>query len=203
MLSRPLLAERWSDSMVNHIHVLLEPGATADVVRQRIVDAIGDRYRLKLLSLREVVEYQSAGIDRAFAFTDAMQLLIVIVTVAGIFDLLVAAILERRRELALWRVIGADERTVRRSVVIESATIGSLGTVLGIAVGTVTAWIWVRFNLPYLLGFTLEYHFATTAAGWYGILAMAMAMLAGYCAAYYAMRESVLADLRAESGASR
>ena len=181
-------------------HYLLEPGVAPDAVRRRILEATGDRYRLKILSFGEAVRYQSAAIDRAFAFTDAMQLLIVIVTVAGIFDLLVAAIVERRRELALWRVIGADEAAVRRSVVIESATIGGLGTVLGVAVGLVTAWIWVRFNFPYLLGFTLDYHLATGAVLWYVTLAMTMTMVAGYGAAYYATRQSVLDNLHADSG---
>jgi hypothetical protein len=50
--------------------------------------------------------------------------------------------------------------------------VGGLGTVLGVAVGLVTAWIWVRFNFPYLLGFTLEYHPATAATAWYAVLAM-------------------------------
>lgn len=202
MLSRRLLAERWSDSTVNRFHVLAEPGVRVDAVRERISKSFGERFRLKILSLREMVQYQSASIDRAFAFTNAMQLLIVIVTVAGIFDLLVAAILERRRELALWRLIGAEERSVRRSVVIESATIGSLGMMLGLAVGVVTAWLWVRFNMPYLIGFTLDYHFAAAAAAWYSVLAISMAMVGGYGAAYHATRQSVLENLRVDVGAT-
>ncbi len=157
---------------------------------------LGREYRLKILSFAEVVRYQAAAIDRAFAFTDAMQLLIMIVTVAGIFDLLVAAIVERRRELSLWQVIGADRRAVRRSVVIESATVGALGTALGVVVGLITAWIWVRFNFPYLLGFTLDFHFAAVSTLYYVVLAMVMTTIAGYGAAYYATRQPLLENLR-------
>ena len=97
-----------------------------------------------------------------------------LITVAGIFDLLLTAIAERRRELALWRVIGAEDRVVRRSVVIESATIGLLGSILGLAVGIVTAAIWIYLNFPYLLGFQLEYHFPWWSVAWYLVLVIAM-----------------------------
>jgi putative ABC transport system permease protein len=159
---------------------------------------IGGRYSVKVLSSREVLEYLWEKIDGAFAFTNAIQLLIIIVTVAGIFDLLLSAILERRRELALWQVIGADGRAVRRSVVIESGTIGAIGAVLGVAVGLVTAWIWVGINFRYLVGYYLEYHPAWIAVGWYIVLIMMMTMLAGYGAARQAMRQSVLEGIQAE-----
>jgi putative ABC transport system permease protein len=129
---------------------------------------------------------------------DAIQLLIVVVTVAGILDLLLSAILERRRELSLWRVIGAAERTVRRSVVVESATIGLLGTGLGVSLGLVTAWIWIRVNFRYLLGYYLDYHFAAGSAAWLTTLVLLMTLLAGYVAARRATRQSVLEGLRIE-----
>jgi putative ABC transport system permease protein len=196
VLSYRVLAEHWEETTVNRIHIVLDSGASIEAVRARIAQTLGKEYRLKILSFAEVVRYQAAAIDRAFAFTDAMQLLIMIVTVAGIFDLLVAAIVERRRELSLWQVIGADRRAVRRSVVIESATVGALGTALGVVVGLVTAWIWVRFNFPYLLGFTLDFHFAAASTLYYVALAMVMTTIAGYGAAYYATRQPLLDNLR-------
>src|SRR5207244_3146385 len=80
------------------------------------------------------------------------------VTIAALFDLLRSAIFERRRELAVWRLIGADEAAVRRSIIIESGTVGAIGAVLGVVVGFVTSWIWVGVNFRYLLGYSLEYH---------------------------------------------
>ncbi|TMB54163.1 MAG: FtsX-like permease family protein [Deltaproteobacteria bacterium] len=157
-----------------------------------------ERWGVKILLPHEVLEYHAAAIDRAFAFTDAMQLLVIIVTVAGIFDLLLASIWERRRELAVWRVVGADERAVRRTIVIESATIGGLGALLGVAVGLITAWIWIGINFPYLLGYELEYHLAFGATAWYVVLAMLMTVLAGYGAARQATRQSVLQGIQTQ-----
>jgi ABC-type antimicrobial peptide transport system permease subunit len=98
----------------------------------------------------------------------------------------------------LWRVIGADQRTIRRSVVIESATIGCLGGLLGTAVGLVTAWIWIAVNFRYLLGYYLDYHLALSANVQYLTLVLAMTVLAGYGAARYATALSVLEGIQAD-----
>ena len=130
-------------------------------MRQRILDRLAIAIASRFSALRELVAYHTDMIDRAFAVMNSVQLLIIIVTIAGIFDLLVSRITERRRELALWRVIGADARAVRRSVIIESVTIGAYwAPVLGVLVGLVTAWVWIAIHFRQLLGYYIEYHFA-------------------------------------------
>jgi putative ABC transport system permease protein len=192
ILDRRQLVERWHDETANRINVLLKPGASVEDVRAAIQRRLSSRYLVKVLALGDAVAYLADRIDRAFAFTDAIQLLVIIVTIAGIFDLLVSRIVERRRELAQWRVVGAADRQVRRSIVIEAATIGVLGAVLGVCVGLVTAWIWTAINYRYLLGYYLAYHLPLVAVAWYVVLVMTMAILAGYGAASRATRASVL-----------
>jgi putative ABC transport system permease protein len=198
ILDRRLLAERWRESTVTRFNVFLDPGASTDAVREGIETALGNRYPLKILTMTQVLEYHDAYRRQAFAFTDAVQLLIVIVTVAGILDLLLSAIVERRHELAVWRLIGADEGAVRRSVVIESATVGALGALLAAAVGWVTAWIWVRFNFRHLLGYYLSFTFPIFAALWYIVLALVATIATGSIASRYATRASILEGLRFE-----
>jgi putative ABC transport system permease protein len=198
LLSNRLLAEYWHETTVSRINVSVAPGESLEAVRERIATRFGDRYRLKILSMRDVLDYHHDKVASAFAFTNAIQLLVAIVTVAGIFDLLLSAIIERRRELAVWRLVGADDRAVRRSVVIEAGTVGAIGAVLGITVGAVTTWIWVTINFRYLLGYHLELHLARWPTLWYLALIMLMTMLAGSIAARRAVRESILDAIHSE-----
>jgi putative ABC transport system permease protein len=198
ILGKRFLAEHWNERTATRINVFLAPGAGLEDVRARIEQTLGDRYALKILTLGEVLEYHDAYRRQAFAFTDAVQLLIIIVTVAGILDLLLSGIMERRREFAVWRLIGADENAVRRSVVIESATVGALGALLSGAVAWVTAWIWIRFNFRHLLGYYLEFTFPLGAALWYVLLAMIVTMITGRIASRYATRAPILEGLRIE-----
>jgi putative ABC transport system permease protein len=196
LLDAALLARRWEDAAINWTLASVDAGAELETVRGAIARRLGRRYRLKILTLDQVVQYLSEKIDRAYEFAVAIQLLIVVITVAGIFDLLVAAIVERRRELAVWRVMGADAAAVRRAVTLESAAIGALGSVLGIAVGVVTARIWVEIHYKYLLGYHLEPHFAARSAAWYMTLVLVMTVATGYGAARYATRQSILGGIQ-------
>lgn len=198
VMSYRLFADRWREPTVNRFNLFLAPGTSLESARRDILDRLGARFRLKVLSLRELLEYHDAFRRKAFAFTDAIQLLIVIVTVAGILDLLISGIIERRRELAVWQLIGADARAVRRSIVVEAGAIGVLAATLGVAVGFVTAWIWVRINFKYLLGYHLKFFFPIVTSCWYVVLVICMTMVAGYIAANRATRTPVLEFLQKE-----
>jgi putative ABC transport system permease protein len=198
ILSRPVFIDHWKEPTISRAHIHLERAENLEEVRSEILHRLGDRYRLKVLSLREVYDYHTDKVNRAFAFTDAIQLLVAIVTIAGIFDLLLSSIAERRRQLALWQLVGADATRVRRSIVLESGTIGGIGMILGVAVGVVTAWIWIRLNFPYLLGYYLEFHIHTVATGASVLLVIAMTALAGYGASGWATRQSILEGIRSE-----
>jgi putative ABC transport system permease protein len=198
VLSRDLIVKHWEDSNVNRFLVFVAPGTLVQSVRERVRRELGPRYILKVLTLGDLLDYHTDMINRAFAVMNSVQLLIVIVTIAGTFDLLVSRILERRRELALWRVIGADGTAVRRSVLVESATVGGLGALLGIAVGIVTSWTWIGIHFRHLLGYYVDFHFALAPAVWYVTLTIVMTVLAGYGVAYQATRQSVLDGIQME-----
>ncbi len=198
IVGRRLFVERWQEPTVNRFLLLLESGASIPAVRERILARLGDRHRLRVDSRREAMDYIGRKIDDAFAFTDAIQLLIVIVTAAGIFDLLLSAIAERRRELGLWRLIGSDERVVGRAILIESATLGVFGAIFGAATGFASAAIWVLINYPYLLGFFLELHFAYLSAAMSVAVVLSMACGAGWVAARAALRQPILESIRAD-----
>ena len=69
--------------------------------------------------------------DRSFVLTYVLEAIAVLVAVLGIINTLVTAVLERRREFATLRAIGADTRQVERLVLWEAAYLGLIGAVLG------------------------------------------------------------------------
>lgn len=196
MLSRPLYAQWWHDPSVSRVNVYLEPGTPLEDARRTIAAQLADRYRVKTLALRENLAYHDDKIRRAFAFADTLQILVAIVTVAGIFDLLFSGVLERRRELALYRLIGADDGAVRRTIVIESLTVAALASIMGLALGVATSKIWVLVLIPRLIGYDLTYAYAVVPTVLGIALVLVMTAIAGWAAAARATRASVLEGLR-------
>jgi putative ABC transport system permease protein len=71
---------------------------------------------------------------------DGLLMMSVVVALIGIVNTLSLAIIERRRELGLLRVIGMTDDLVRRMVRAESLLIAVLGTVSGVVLGLFTGW---------------------------------------------------------------
>ena len=60
------------------------------------------------------------------------------------------------------------------------------------------AWIWIRVNVRFALGYELENHVPLSAAAWYVALIAAMTTLAGWVAARHATHERILDGIRAD-----
>jgi len=198
ILNRTRLAALWGDTRVSQFHVFLHPGEDPTAVRERISDALGRQYLLKILTVPETLAYHQSKIDEAFGFTYAIQLLVVVVTLAGIVDLLMTEVLERRTEIGILRSIGTDERRIARAVRLEAAVIGLAGALFGTVLGIGGALLWVRLNVRILLGFVLEPHFDVPVAALCVALATAAAVLGGEVAARNALRVPVLDAIRVE-----
>ncbi len=198
LMDRERFAASWGDTQVSHFNIFLEPSADLETVRQLISRKLRDQYVVKILTIPQTLAYHQAMVDRAFAFTYTIQLLVVVVTLAGVFDLLTAQIIERRGEVGIFRAIGAERKQITRAIQLEALAIGVGGTLLGILLAVGTSLIWVRVNFRILIGYILEYHFPMGTAVWGVLLATFVAVIAGHLAARKAIRQPILDSLRYE-----
>jgi len=198
IMARGLYQQFWPDRTVNRFLVSLAPGATEAEVRAGIARAVAGRHVLRVHSTREALDYLRTVFVDAFAFTDSIQLLLAIVTVVGILDLIFSAIIARRRELSLWRLIGAADATVRRAIVVESMATGLMGVALGCAVGFVASYLWITVNYRYLIGYFFDFHFAWRSAGLSVLLVLVMKLVAGVLAGRWATRQRILEGIRSD-----
>jgi len=194
-----LLRERWLDHSLSYIAVELSSGTSMERFRASVEEALGqDRRALSVIETGALVQTVDDLIGRAFADVDALQLIVVIITLAGIVDLVVSNVIDRRRSTALVRIAGASDATVVGAVLVEAGMIGLTAGVLGAVVGSVFSWIWVRFTYPVLVGHVLDLHFAWTGAMVCTVLATITAIVAGYVMAASGLRQSAVATVRAE-----
>lgn len=77
-------------------------------------------------------------------------------------------------------------------------TIGAAASVIAVIVGFVTAWIWVAFNFRYLLGYYLDFHFASWATVRAITLALVATVLAGYGASARATSRPIVEGIRSD-----
>lgn len=161
--------------------VYLQETADPEVVRQELAAALGSSRRLFIRTNATLRTEVLRIFDATFAITYALEVIAIFVAIMGVVTTLLALVLERRRELAVLRLVGAGRRQIRRMVVIEAMVLGALSQGLGLVIGVVLSLIliyvinvqsfgWtIQFQLPFGFFFrsTLLIALATALAGLY------------------------------------
>ncbi len=78
--------------------------------------------------------------------------------VLGVTGTLVTLILERRRELATLRLVGADLRQIRRMIVIEAGMLGAVSQALGVVAGLALSVVLIYVINVQSFGWTIQFH---------------------------------------------
>ena len=202
VMDRTWYQRQWHDDLVTVFPIYLAAGADVDRVRQSIVTQVAglDGVTVPPLVIRnhELRKEILDIFDRTFVLTYVLEAIAVLVAVLGIVNTLVTAVLERRREFATLRAIGASTRQVERLVLWEAAYLGLIGAVLGVVGGLLLALVLIHVINKQSFGWTIQ----MTVPG--GVilqavgLALTAALVAGYWPARWAARQPVVEGLREE-----
>jgi len=76
----------------------------------------------------------------------------------GVAGALLALVIDRRREIALLRFLGAAGRQIRKLIVIEAGLIGLIANFAGIALGFTLSLILIYVINKQSFGWTIRFH---------------------------------------------
>jgi putative ABC transport system permease protein len=137
IINDSLYAKHFGDTSKSSYEVVLRPGADKTVVRRHL-EALARTSPFPVF-VRTGKEYTAAAIKSGDSIIVVIMLaFLVIVICAGIamLNTMFAAVLDRRRELAVLRAIGATSKQIGRSIRIEALSIGLVGGSLGFVIGS-------------------------------------------------------------------
>jgi putative ABC transport system permease protein len=136
----------------------LKPGADPETVRAEMLDMLDEGHRAFIFSNRTLRGEILQVFDSTFAITYALELIAIAVAMLGVAGTLLTLVLERRRELSLLRLTGADRRQVGRIVIIEAALIGAVSQGIGLAVGFALSMVLIYVINVQSFGWTIQFH---------------------------------------------
>lgn len=118
--------------LVNQIEISVQPGADRTAVTDAILAELGSGY------------VNAAGLDNS-DLVATVQIGLTVMNLFGVLALFLGAflifntfrtiVIERRRDLAMLRAIGATRRQITTMILIESLLQGVIGTVIGLLLG--------------------------------------------------------------------
>jgi putative ABC transport system permease protein len=187
LLDRSTLLKYLPSQPPTNLAVYLRPGADLDQVR-RAIQQRAAAYRVVVAPNQALRENAIAIFDRTFAITWALEGVAILVAMLGAANSLLALVLDRRRELALLRYLGASAPQIRRMVLLEAAFVGLLGNLLGLALGFVLSLLLIFVVNKQSFGWTIQFHPPVGLLSAALLLVWAAAVLAGLYPARVAAR---------------
>jgi putative ABC transport system permease protein len=192
----------WPDETATVFALYVDRGADVWLVRrlvqERAAALAGERAALAVVPNAELKADILAIFDRTFRVTYGLELVVVVIALLGIVNTLLTSVLERQKELATLRAIGAGRGQVEGLILGESCYLGLLGALLGLMGGGLLSVLLIRVinrqSFGWTIQWTLPIGLLVEAVG----LALVVALLAGYVPARWAGRQPVVEGLRYE-----
>jgi putative ABC transport system permease protein len=198
ILSRDVYLRLWDDPLITWAHVATSDGVSPGVVADRIRKGLAAKYRLRVLSSAEMIEYFAAQVREAFSLQHLLEIVTLFLVVVGVGDTLAAAVVARRRQFGMMRAIGLHRARLFRMVMLEGMAIGLLGVSLAVGLGVALSTFWVQVQFPALLGWTLEQYVPLAFVVVAGTVTVALCLVGAFIPSIRAASLSPVAVLRGE-----
>jgi len=198
VMDRSLYRSLWDDDMTTVIAVYLAPDVDVGLVRRRLADTMAQVGQVVVITNTEIRREILAIFDRTFTVTYALEFIAVVIALLGIVNTLLTSVLERQREMATLRAIGASAGQIRRLVLWEGLYLGLLGACLGVVGGVLLSFLLIHVINKQSFGWTIHFQFPVWLVAEGVALALGAALVASYLPALWAARQPVVEGLRYE-----
>ncbi len=198
IMSRELYRKFWNDAPVSWVHVGTTAGVDPMAVKQAIEERLGRKYRLRVRSGAELMDYFRSQVRDGFSFLYIMEIITFLLVLIAIGDTLATGVIDRTRELGLMRAVGLPSSRIFTMVMLEGAAIAVLGIALAVGAGLTLGLFWVEIQFPAILGWNLSLHFPVVFGMTAAALTLALCLAGSLLPSLRAARLSVQAALRTE-----
>ena len=188
----------WRDDRVSSVAVYLKKGESRETVTEAFRQEFGHRGQFIIYSNQLLRTRVLEIFDQTFAVTYVLRTIAIIVAVTGIFLSLTILITERSRELALVRALGGSAAQIRRLLLWETAMLGVLASVIGVASGLCLSLVLTGVINRAFFGWTIQLAFPWRSLAITPLWIFGAAVLAGLLPAWRAGRLILTESLRSE-----
>ena len=178
--------------------VYLHEGVSAEEARSRILTSLGNTYRVFIHTNSSLRREILRIFDSTFAITYALELISIFVAILGVASTLLTLILERRKDLAFLRLVGAEVSQIKKMVFIEALLLAGTSQAIGVLMGLALSWILINVINVQSFGWTIQFHFPSSFVVQSSLLILVAALLAGFVPAERAARLNTISELAEE-----
>jgi len=195
LIDRALYKKYWRDNLVDAFDLWLDLGADEAAVIRHVKQAYGEKYQLFISTHKELRDAVVGIMEQSFVVNYAVEIVAVVVAILSIINTLLASIMDRTREIAVLRAIGATQAQIRRIIMMEAGWMGFLGGGLGLFAGSLMAYHHVVYNTKVLTGWTFQFYYPYDLALLSVFVSVFLCLVAGYGPAKQAAAKPIVAGI--------
>lgn len=186
------------DGRLNGVRLFLTDRSRLDEVRRALLTKFSSRHALFVISAAELRTRILSIFDQTFAITRALQAIALAVAALGVITTFGMLVLERQRDLALLRAVGATRRQLA-GMMLSEAWLGTLVSyLLGAVSGTCLSILLIYVINRQSFGWTISYQFLPRVYLQAAALVLATSLAAALLPAVSAARVRVLEALKVD-----
>jgi putative ABC transport system permease protein len=172
-------------------------GADVEQVAASIRDGLGERRQLVVDSPADARAYAEGQLDGFFALGYAILVVAAIISLLGLANTLVVAVLARTREIGVLRSYGARRGQIRSMITVEAVTMAAMAIVLAVPLAAAMG-VSVLEGLESSLGATVEFSYPWSFVPPLAAASLLVAAVAAAIPARRAGRLEIVDALRSE-----
>jgi putative ABC transport system permease protein len=178
-IDRHFYLEHWKDPAIDVINVFLKQGADTEKVAAAVRKRLGGGEALFVTPTEKLREQYLGLVDESFSYTRSLELIVLLIALMGVVGTMVAAVLDRVREIGMLRAVGATRRQVASALVLEAAFLGLCAAIGGVLAGASQTELFLETLVKRNAGWHLPFVFPLEGAVRITVLVIATAALAG------------------------
>jgi lipoprotein-releasing system permease protein len=129
---------------VNAVEIRVNRIFEAKEISRRIIDHLGPGYRAKDWMEMNRTFFSALKLEKTTMFV--ILTLIILVAAFNIAGSLIMMVMEKTRDIAILKAMGATDQSIRKIFVFKGVMIGSIGTCLGALLGTTLCMLLKRYR---------------------------------------------------------
>jgi putative ABC transport system permease protein len=190
-IDRKQFLEHWGDDAVDAVSVYASAGASVDAVADGVRQALGGGPSVFVTKTATLRKNLLDSLHNTFSYSRAVEIVTLFIALMGVVGTMVAAVLDRTREIGMLRAIGATSRQVAVAIVVEAGFLGFCAVVAGVGLGVLECLLFLKTLLQADTGWHLDFVFPWASTARISSLVVATSALAGGLPALRAARADV------------
>ena len=179
-IDRRFYLEMWKDEAIDSINLFVKPEADVASVAELARRRLGGGQALFVTKTEDLKRQFFEAVDEGFSYSRSLEIIVLVIALLGVVGTMVAAVIDRIREIGMLRAIGCTRRQVITALVIEAAFLGLCAVACGVLTGTVQCLLFLRTVAIENNGWRLNFIFPLAGTLRIGALVILTSAVAGW-----------------------